>query len=238
MERKYFQLHQKWDYSAKANLTALMFYSNLHYETPGGLTDIQYELTPQSSRPAAGAIRSADEQQAGINSKTFYAGIKNTIQFNSQFKHVLSVFTSYTDLKNPFITNYEHRKEFTFGIRTYVEYFKKLEDITWRFNLGLEASKTSSDIVNSNNNYGTPGTLQASDKLNAMTDYSYAHLNVDIFHKLLLELSVSGNLYQYGYESRAPVVVAKKKISVLICNLCQGLPSPTYSQKTYPYVPL
>ena len=210
MERKYFQLHQKLDYSPQANLTALLFYSDLHYETPGGLTDVQYELNPQSSRPAAGTIRSAAEQQAGIYSKTFYAGIKNTMQLNSQLKHVLSVFTSYTDLKNPFITNYEHRKEFTFGIRTYVEYFKKLEDITWRFNLGLEASKTGSDVINSNNNYGTPGTLQASDKLNATTDFSYAHLNVDIFRKLLLELSVSGNLYQYGYESRAPVAIPKK----------------------------
>lgn len=214
MERKYFQLHQKWDYSNKAYLTALLFYSDLHYETPGGLTAPQYELDPKSSRPAAGIIRSADEQKAGIYSKTFYAGLKNSWQINRQFKHVLSAFTSYTDFKNPFLTNYEHRKEFTFGIRTYVEYFKKLEDITWKLNLGLEASKTASNIVNTDNNYGIPGTLQASDKLNAITDFSYAHLNVDIFRKFSLELSVSGNLYQYGYQSRAPVVTAKKKQSI------------------------
>jgi len=214
MERKYFQVHQKWDYSPKANLIALLFYSDLHYETPGGLTAAQYELNPQSSRPAAGIIRSAAEQQAGIYSKTFYAGIKNSWQLNTQFKHVLSVFTSYTDFKNPFITNYEHRKEFTFGIRTYVEYLKKTEDITWRIYLGLEASKTGSNVINTDNNYGIPSTLQASDKLNAVTDFSYAHLNVDIFRKFLLELSVSGNLYQYGYESRAPVVIPKKSQSI------------------------
>jgi iron complex outermembrane receptor protein len=214
MERQYFQLHQKWDYSSQANLTALLFYSDLHYETPGGLTDIQYQLNPKSSRPAAGILRSAADQQAGIYSKTFYSGIKNTWQLNKQFKHVLSVFTSYTDFKNPFITNYEHRKEFTFGIRTYVEYFKKLEDITWRLNLGLEASKTRSNVTNNNNDYGTPGNLQASDKLNAVTNFSYAHLNVDIFHRILLELSVSGNLYQYGYQSQMPVAMAEKKQSI------------------------
>lgn len=210
MERKYLQLHQNWNYSPKANLRALLFYSDLHYETPGGLTADQYELDPKSSRPAAGNIRSAAEQQAGIYSKTFYAGITNNWQFNTRFKHVLSVFTSYTDLKNPFLTNYEHRKEFTFGIRTYVEYFKKLQDITWRFNIGLEASRTRSNTVNSDNNYGMPTNLQASDKLKATTDFSYAHLNVDIFQRFLLELSVSGNLYQVGYERVAPVAIAPK----------------------------
>ncbi|QNK62192.1 TonB-dependent receptor [Pedobacter sp. PAMC26386] len=210
MERKYFQLHQKWDYSPQTSLAALLFYSDLHYETPGGLTADQYEQNPQASRPAAGKIKSPVEQQAGIYSKTFYAGITNNWQINTQFKHVLSVFTSYTDFRNPFLTNYEHRKEFTFGIRTYVEYFKKLEDITWRLNLGLEAAKTRSNIVNTDNNYGIPGALQASDKLNALTDFSYAHLNVDIFPKLLVELSVSGNLYRYGYESRAPIAVPEK----------------------------
>ncbi|MBB5636106.1 iron complex outermembrane receptor protein [Pedobacter cryoconitis] len=210
MDRKYFQLHQKWAYSAKANLTALLFYSDLQYETPGGLTAAEYELNPRLSRPAAGAIRSAAEQQAGIYSKTSYAGITNSWQINKQFKHVVSVFTSYTDFKNPFLTNYEHRKESTFGIRTYVEYFKKTEDISWRFNLGLEASKTHSNIDNSDNNYGTPANLQASDKLNAATNFSYAHLNVDIFRKLFVELSASANLYHFSYKRLAPVLIPEK----------------------------
>lgn len=210
MERKYFQVHQKWDYTPKSNLTSLLFYSDLQYETPGGLTAAEYELNPKASRPAFGKIRSPAEQQAGIYSKTFYAGVTNNWQLNSQFKHVLSAFTSYTDFKNPFLTNYEHRKEFTIGIRTYVEYFKKSEDITWRFNLGLEAAKTASNIDNRDNDYGIPGNLQASDRLKATTDFSYAHLNVDIFQKLLLEFSVSGNLYQYKYERKAPVAAAQK----------------------------
>ncbi|MET4139216.1 TonB-dependent receptor [Pedobacter sp. UYP1] len=205
MERKYFQIHQKWDYAPKSNLKALLFYSDLQYETPGGLTAAEYELNPKAARPAFGKTRSPAEQQAGIYSKTFYAGVTNNWQLNSQFKHVLSAFTSYTDFKNPFLTNYEHRKEFTIGIRTYVEYFKKSEDITWRFNLGLEAAKTASNINNKDNDYGTPGNLQASDRLKAATNFSYAHLNVDIFQKFLLEFSVSGNLYQYKYERIAPV---------------------------------
>jgi len=213
MERKYIQLNQQWDYSRNANLKALVFYSDLHYDTPGGLTAALYEKDPKLSRPAAGNIKSAIEQQAGIYSKTVFGGITNAWQISQDFKHVISVFSSYTDFKNPFITNYEHRKEFTIGLRTYVEYSKNVDNVNYKFDLGFEGAKTTTDFVNADNNYGTPAALQASDKLNAGTNFGFAHLNVDIFQKLLLELSVSANGYNYGYESSYPVVVAKKKNS-------------------------
>lgn len=210
MERKYVQVNQQWNYHPSAKLKALFFYSDLHYETPGGLTAALYALNPRLSRPAAGNIKSAIDQQAGIYSKTLFGGVTNDWQISPHFKHVLSVFTSHTDFKNPFITNYEHRKEFTLGLRSYVEYEKNTKDINWKFNLGVEGAKTSTDFVNSDNNLGTPAAIQAADKLNAATNFGFAHLNVDIFNKLLLELSASANLYKYGYESSYPVVIAKK----------------------------
>lgn len=210
MSRKYFQINQQLDYSRSAKLKSLIFYSDLQYQTPGGLNAAQYALDPRLSRPAAGAIRSAIDQQAAIYSKTFYAGVMNDWQISPHFKHVLSVFTSYTDFKNPFITNYEHRKEFTLGVRTYVEYEKNSKDVNWKFNLGLESGGTSTNDVNSDNNYGQPGALQASDKLKAATNFGFANINVDLFKKLLLEISTSANLYKYNYESFYPVVVGKQ----------------------------
>ena len=213
MERKYIQLNQKWDYNRAASLKALVFYSDLHYETPGGLNAVLYERDPKLSRPAAGNIRSAIDQQAGIYSKTVFGGVTNEWQISPEFKHVISVFSSYTDFKNPFITNYEQRKEFTLGLRTYVEYSKNVENVNWKFDLGFEGSKTSTDFVNADNNYGSPAALQASDKLNAATNFGFAHLNVDIFRKLLMELSVSANGYNYSYQSSYPLVTEKKKNS-------------------------
>lgn len=210
MSRKYFQINQQLDYSRSAKLKSLIFYSDLQYQTPGGLNAAQYAADPSLSRPAAGAIRSAIDQKAAIYSKTFYAGVMNDWQISPHFKHVLSVFTSYTDFKNPFITNYEHRKEFTLGLRTYVEYEKNSKDVNWKFNLGLESGGTSTDDVNSDNNYGQPGALQASDKLKAATNFGFANINIDIFKKLLLEISTSANLYKYNYESFYPVVVGKQ----------------------------
>lgn len=210
MDRKYFQIHQKFDYSKNSSLKALIFYSDLHYNTPGGLNPAQFLSNPKGSRPATPATKSAIEQNAGIYSKTIYGGISNNWYIDEHFKHVVSVFSTYTDFKNPFITNYEKRKEFTLGLRSYLEYATKTSTTDWRFDLGAESMQTSTDFDNYNNNFGKPAAVQASDKLKAASNFAFAHLNADILQKLLIELSVSANLYQYHYESLAPVAIARK----------------------------
>lgn len=210
MSRKYIQIAQKLNYASTANLKTLFFYSDLNYQTPGGLTAAQLAINPRASRPAVGAIRSAADQQAGILSKTVFGGISNEWQISEHFKHVASVFSSYTDFKNPFITNYEHRKEFTLGLRTYLQYEKKATDLNFSANLGFEGSSTASDDDNFDNNFGKPAAVQASDKLRAASNFAFAHINIDMYNKLLIELSASANLYKYNYESLAPVALAKQ----------------------------
>lgn len=210
MDRKYFQVSQQYNYSNKNNLKALIFYSDLHYNTPGGLDEAQYLNQPRASRPAAGALKSAIEQNAGIYSQTLFAGLSNNWVINDYFKHVISVFSSYTDFKNPFITNYEKRKELTFGLRSYLEYQKQTTNVNYRFNIGLEGTQTASDIVNYDNNQGKPAALKASDKLKAASNFAFVHLNIDFLNKWLLELSTSGNFYEYTYQSIAPAATDKK----------------------------
>ena len=210
MERHYFQALQKYNYSAAASLKALLFYSDLHYNTPGGLNAAQFAANPRLSRQATQFTKSAIEQQAGIYSKTLYGGIANEWQISPQFKHIASIFTSYTDFKNPFITNYEHRKEATLGLRTYIEYEERKSTLNYKFNLGLESMQTSTDFDNFDNNFGSRGAVQAADKLKAASNFAFAHLNFDYLDKWLLELSASANLYGYHYQSVAPVAVAEK----------------------------
>lgn len=210
MDRKYFQTFHKWDYAQNAALKALVFYSDLHYNTPGGLTEVQYLQNPKLSRPAGGAFKSAIEQNAGIYSKTLYGGVSHDWQINEHFKHVLSVFSTYTDFKNPFITNYEKRKEFTLGLRSYVEYQQRTTALNWKFNLGLESMQTGTDFNNYANNSGTQGALTVADKLKANSNFAFAHFTADLFNKWLFELSASANLYGYGYESTFPVLIEKK----------------------------
>lgn len=210
MRRHYLQVNQQLNYARNAGLKVLLFYSDLQYETPGGLTAAQYALDPKLSRPGSGTLKSAVDQQAGIYSKTVYGGMMNNWQLSKHLKHVISVFSSYTDFKNPFITNYEHRKEFTAGLRTYLEYEQNLQTTNWKFNLGAESAGTATDDVNTDNNYGQPAALQASDKLKAATNFLFANLNIDLYKKLLLEISASENFYKYNYETRYPVAAGKQ----------------------------
>lgn len=210
MDRKYFQTLHKWNYTKNAALKALVFYSDLHYNTPGGLTAAQYQQNPKLSRPAAGSLKSAIEQNAGIYSKTLYGGISHDWQINEHFKHVTAVFSSHTDFKNPFITNYEKRNEFTLGLRSYLEYEQKKTNLNWKFDLGAESMQTATDFNNYANNSGVPAALTVSDKLKAVSNFAFAHLSADLYNKWLFELSASANLYKYGYESFVPVAIPKK----------------------------
>ncbi|RZM26398.1 MAG: TonB-dependent receptor [Pedobacter sp.] len=210
MKRNFVQLVQQLNYLPQASLKALIFYSDLGYQTPGGLTAAQMELNPRMSRPAAGAIKSAVQQQAGIYSKTLYGGVANDWQLGNGFRHVIAVFGSYTDLKNPFITNYEHRKETTFGARTYLDYLRSFRNVNYKFDVGVESSGTSSDVNNFVNNLGTPGAVMASDKLRSASNFVFLNLSMDLNKRLLLEFSGSANFYKYHYETLAPVPIAER----------------------------
>ncbi|HKG05601.1 MAG TPA: TonB-dependent receptor [Pedobacter sp.] len=210
MERKYFQTLQRFQYAQNASLKALIFYSDLHYNTPGGLNAAQFAVNPKGSRPATPATKSAIEQNAGIYSKTVYGGISNEWIISEHFRHVASVFSSYTDFKNPFITNYEKRKEATIGLRSYLEYGSKNTTADWKFNIGIESMQTSTDFDNYDNNFGVPAKVQARDELKAISNFGFVHFNIDLFKKVLIEVSASGNLYKYNYESLEPVAIARQ----------------------------
>ncbi|MGQ7854709.1 TonB-dependent receptor [Pedobacter sp. WC2501] len=211
MGRKYFQTLQQWNYSNAGSLKAFAFYSDLKYETPGGLTAAQLDQDPKLARPATPTLPGAISQQAAIYNKTIYGGIANSYQISQRLKHVIALFTSYTDFKNPFITNYEQRYESTFGLRTFLEYAQTKEDFKFNAQIGLESSATKSQIKNFDNNAGEATKMQASDRLKASQDFAYLRLNFDISNKFLIELASSLNFYRYNYESYFPVVIASKQ---------------------------
>ncbi|MFC3559775.1 TonB-dependent receptor [Pedobacter jamesrossensis] len=211
MERKYFQTNQEWNYSPSGLLKAFIFYSDLSYQTPGGLTAGQLEQNPKQARPATPAIPGAITQQAAIYNKTIFAGLSNTYQIDQHFKHVVALFTSYTDFKNPFITNYEKRYESTLGLRTFLEYAKNTEHFKWNMQGGIEAAETRTQVKNFDNNAGSPAAMQAYDDLKANQSFAFLRLNFDIDSKILVELSSSLNFFNYKYESFFPIIVTEKQ---------------------------
>ncbi|TKB96559.1 TonB-dependent receptor [Pedobacter cryotolerans] len=210
LKRRYIQTSQAWDYSVKGKLKAFIFYSDLDYQTPGGLTAAQFAANPQAARPATPTLPSAIGQKAAIYNKTFFAGLSNNYVLNEHFNHVVALFYSNTDFKNPFITNYEKREENTFGLRSFIEFTALQNNIKYNIQGGLESSSTTTNVNNFTNAQGIAANLIASDDLKANQTFGFLKLNIDVNKKLLVELASSLNFFNYNYQSYFPVAVVEK----------------------------
>src|SRR5690606_35527975 len=134
-----FQTAHRWLYAKSSEIRLIALYTDLAYRTPGGLTESQMQENPRMARLAGGSTPSAAAQKAGIRNKTFCGGIAHEVRMNERLSHTVSIFGSYTDLENPFITNYEFRKEKNLGIRTYFSYKNGInEQFQWQMQLGFE----------------------------------------------------------------------------------------------------
>lgn len=200
MRRHYLQAAARWMYGKNSSVKLLTFYSDLQYQTPGGLTRAQYDADPRQARPAAGSNPGAEEQQAGIYNKTFFGGITNDLHLSAHLRHVVSVFGTHTDYENPFITNYEVRNEKNLGVRTYVELTgKENSNVNWKWNLGMEGQKGWQHISNFQNNAGTAGSQLAGDDLKINQIFYFTRAAATVREHLTTELSVSLNAYKYSY---------------------------------------
>jgi iron complex outermembrane receptor protein len=211
LKRNFVQTTQQWDYNVKGQLKALLFVSDLSYQTPGGITAAQLAINPKLARPATPTLPSAITQQAAIYNKTIFGGLSNSYTFSPKLKHVITIFGSYTDFKNPFITNYEKRYENTLGLRTFFDYSEHKTNFNLNAQVGLESASTATEINNFNNVGGNATSMQAKDDLAADQTFAFLRVNFDINQRLLVELGASLNFYKYNYTSFFPVVIAQKE---------------------------
>lgn len=173
LEKFSVQTTHKFQYAPQSELRFLFLYTDLYYQTPGGLTEAQWKENPRASRPAAGPNPSAEEQNASIHNKTLFSGISNRNALNDQLSLQVSVFGSYTDFTNPFITNYENRYEYNGGFRAYLAYENKIADgVILRNHLGVEGQKGWYSLFNYDNLRGIKGDPQNFDELRN-TQFSY-----------------------------------------------------------------
>lgn len=213
LKRRYIQTSQLWDYNVNGKLKAIVFYSDLDYQTPGGLTAAQFAVNPQMARPATATLPGAVTQKAAIYNKTFFAGLTNSYVLNQHFKHVIALYYSNTDFKNPFITNYEKRLENTYGLRTFIAFTAAQDGIKYNIQAGVESAKTTTAINNFGNTQGVPAQPIASDDLSAKQSFGFLRLNLDVNKRLLIELASSLNFFDYNYQSYFPVAIAEKQRS-------------------------
>lgn len=201
MSRHYGQMMYRWNYSPSNQLRVLAFYSDLEYQTPGGLTLAQFTANPQAARPSTAFAAGPVVQKTRVENKTFFSGIVNEINITKNLRHVLALYASHTDFTYPFITNYEVKDEGTFGLRSYVELFgNKNTFFNWKWNAGIEMQGTNTDFANYGNRKGVRDTLQVQDDILSRQSFYFSRFSTNIGENLTAEIAASLNFYQYQFD--------------------------------------
>ncbi|MDC8104836.1 TonB-dependent receptor [Chryseobacterium sp. PTM-20240506] len=204
IERKQFFLKDRFQYSEKATMNAMVLFSDLDYQTPGGLTLEQMQRDRKQARPATSTLPGAVEQDAGIRNKMLLAGVSNQFSLSPKFSHFIMVQGSYVDFSNPFITNYERRFEKNFAIRTHLNYEEHWNKITAEWRLGFEGGSNSIMVRNYDNIKGIKKDFQNFDNLKSTSGFYFLSQKLNFNERLYTDISVSLNANSYEWERLYP----------------------------------
>lgn len=202
LKRNFVQASDNWTYAPNGQLKALLFYSDLQYQTPGGLTLTQFLANPEAARPATATLPGAADQRATVYNKTLFGGVSNETFYLPNLKHVFAVYGTHTSFDNPGISNEEVRLENTIGLRTYFELSskeKQADNFAWNVDLGTEMQQTRSNINNYDNNRGNRGKLQAASNILTKQAFYFTRFASTILKKIHAEAALSLNNYQYDF---------------------------------------
>lgn len=202
--RKQIFLKDHFQYSQRGMLKAMVVYSDLDYQTPGGLTFEQMQINRKQARPATKTVPGAEEQDAGIRNKMILAGLSHEYNFNQGFSHFILIQGSYVDFENPFITNFENRFEKNFALRTHLNYEKSWPHVSMAYRFGFEGGINDIFVKNYDNNRGTEGNPQNFDKIKNTSGFYFLSQKLNIDERLFTDISLSLNSNVYEWERLFP----------------------------------
>lgn len=201
-----FQWNGQTKFSKKDKLEWIALYTDLYYQTPGGLTLAQMQQNPKQARQIA------IDQKAAIYNKTIFAGTSYTYEFNQHWSNVTSLAFSHTDFKNPFITNYEKRKEDNWAVRSKFIYTKSLGEQDISLIGGAEWLYGYADIDNYDNEKGVMGAVQYKDRLTLRQWFPFVQMEWQLRKKLIVQAGMSTNSNVYHYRRLTEIDNSRKKI--------------------------
>jgi iron complex outermembrane recepter protein len=164
------QLNSTFSFSLgeKEKLETTIFYTDLYYQTPGGLNEAEFNANPRQARPAAGTQPSAVSQQAGVSLLSFYTGISHQYQFSKKLHNRTGVYGNFVQFENPSIRNYERRLEQNLGARSVTDFTFDVGGWKTKLYGGGEFMRGYSPVKNYQNLQGYPGLLQGDDEIRTL----------------------------------------------------------------------
>jgi iron complex outermembrane recepter protein len=208
MERSAFNLDIESAIDSKNALSASVFYTDLYYETPGGLTLAQFEDDPSQARPAGGPFGSAEDQKASVQNKTIFGGISHHYNWNERSHTTSSLFASFVGFQNPSIREFEIRDETNFGARSVTKYV-----ISDRINFsgGAEYQLLDSPIKKYANNGGVKGDQTNDDVLVSSSTLLFAQGELEPGQDWIITAGLSANFGFVWFDSSFPDQVHERR---------------------------
>jgi iron complex outermembrane receptor protein len=190
-DRQVIQMSTALFVSDKRTLRAQILYSDLYYQTPGGLTEAQYDEDPRQARPGAAA------QNSSIDHQNFLAGLVQDYEWNGKLKNTTAIYFSNGIKENPFINNYELEKLKSFGGRTVFNIRTTLADLPTIVTTGTELNYGDFHASNHGNVGGYADTLRYEDELKSLQTFAFLQADVGLADSWFLNLGGSLNFLNY-----------------------------------------
>ena len=155
-----------------------VLYSNLFYQTPGGLNLAQYLQNPRQARPASATLPGAVAQNASVSNQTTLLSLAHQFSISDSWQLQSFIMSSQTRFVNPFITNYEKRRENNWGAGSTLQFKKKKGATLVDWLTGVEWTNQLAGVQNFANKRGTADTLQFEDDLRAAQWFVFSQFSL------------------------------------------------------------
>lgn len=199
MRREGLNLQTYFYTDPKRTISANLLYSDLFYQTPGGLTLAQYKANPAQARPTVNTALGAVDQKAAIYLKTLQLGIAQNYDFNEHWTNRTAIYLSQTKAENPSIRNFERRLEPSWGGRSVTNYRFENGLFQGKISGGIEYQQGVSNIKTYGNKRGNVDTLQTDDEVTARQFLAFAQAEFDLPQNFFLTIGGSYNRLNYSF---------------------------------------
>ncbi len=193
-DREVLQVSGTFFTSEKRTLSANVLYSDLFYQTPGGLTQEQYDKNPKQARPGA------TEKNASIDHQNILAGLVQDYVWNEKVKNTTSIYFTNGTKENPFTNNYELEKLKSYGGRTSFDIATIIGALPVTFTTGAEVNFGQSHANNHDNDDGYAGALRYEDELETLQSFIFLQANLKLTEKWNLTVGASLNYLNYDID--------------------------------------
>lgn len=188
----------------KGTLSILGSYSDLWYQTPGGLNQTQMEENPRQARQATPTLPGSEAQNARISSKYLFLGAAYGLKLSDAWSQETSLYVTTNSFANPFISNYEKREEHGLGGRSSWNYQAHHGNIRVVGISGFEWQTGRSVQRNYDNLGGDPGPQQTSEDITAVQGSVFTQWEVTFPAQFTMTGGLSYSVAKFRHETYFP----------------------------------